>query len=118
MYHALSVALTQQDYKKVILIGTDCLDLTTALLQKVCEKLEQHDLLFIPAWDGGYVLIAAKQSIDKNIFQGIEWGSDRVLRQTIERTMQSGINTVVLNSLRDIDRVDDLQHYAELEPYL
>jgi rSAM/selenodomain-associated transferase 1 len=116
MLHALTEALSL--HTKVILIGSDCLDLSTSLLKRVCEKLEQHELVFIPALDGGYVLIAAKESIDPNIFKDIEWGSDSVLTQTLERAMQSGIDTAVLNPLRDIDRVDDVQHYAELKQYL
>lgn len=117
MYLAISGELPRH-YEKVILIGSDCLDLTTAILQKVCEKLQQHDLIIIPAIDGGYVLIAAKKSIDAELFNHIEWGSERVLRQTIEKVMHLGIDTVILNQLRDIDRIDDLQHYAELKQYL
>ena len=116
MLHALTDALSH--HPKVILIGSDCLDLNKQLLHRVCAKLEQHDLVFIPAHDGGYVLIAAKQSIDPVIFKDIEWSSAKVLTQTLERAMHAGIDTVVLNPLRDIDRVDDVQHYAELKQYL
>lgn len=117
MFHALSEALST-GYNKAILMGSDLLDLTPSLLQKACDKLQRHDLLFIPALDGGYVLIAAKQTIEPEIFNGIDWGSNKVLRQTLEKAMSSGIDTVVLNPLRDIDRIDDLQHYAELQQYL
>ena len=117
MLHALSEALSSH-YKKVILIGSDCLDLTTSLLQRVCDKLQQHDLVLIPALDGGYVLIAAKQSINPELFKDIDWSTENVLKQTLERAMSEGINAIVLNPLRDIDRVDDLQHYAELQQYL
>ncbi len=118
MYSALHEALSRQKYKKVILIGTDCLDFTSHYFKKVNKKLDQAELLFVPAWDGGYVLIAAKNTINLNIFREIEWGSDKVLKQSLDRAMQSGINTKILNSLRDIDRVDDLSHYVELNQYL
>jgi len=117
MLHALTDALSSH-YDKVILIGSDCLELSTTLLQKVCDKLQQHDLVLVPALDGGYVLIAAKQSINPKLFEDIEWSTDKVLKQTLKQAMNSGINTVVLNPLRDIDRVDDLQHYSELKQYL
>lgn len=117
MFHALSNALSS-DYNKVILMGSDCLDLNHTLLNKVCNKLEQHDLVLIPAVDGGYVLIAAKNSIHPTLFEDIEWSSENVLKQTLERAMTCGINTFILNPLRDIDRVADLQHYAELRQYL
>jgi len=117
MYHALSGALSN-GYQKVILIGSDCLELTPAILQHVCAKLDHHDLVFIPAKDGGYVLIAARQRIDHRLFEGIDWGSERVLIQTLEAAMQCAINTALLNPLRDIDTADDLQYYAELKQYL
>lgn len=117
MYSAISGELSM-NYDKVILTGSDCLDLTTQILQKVCERLQQHNLVIIPALDGGYVLIAARQSINPVLFNGIKWGSNKVLTQTLERAMQSGIDTIVLNPLRDIDHVEDLQHYAELQQYL
>ncbi|MBC8212140.1 MAG: TIGR04282 family arsenosugar biosynthesis glycosyltransferase [Gammaproteobacteria bacterium] len=117
MYYALADAL-QNGYQKVILIGSDCLELSPAILQRVCAKLDQHDLVFIPALDGGYVLVAARHSIDCRLFEGIDWGSAQVLIQTLEAAMRCGINTALLNPLRDIDTADDLQHYAELKQYL
>ncbi len=117
MYHALFDALSRQT-DKVILIGSDCLDLSPSLLQKVCEKLEQHELVLIPALDGGYVLIAAKNSIDPVLFRHIDWGSEKVLLQTMESAMFAGINTFILNPLRDIDRINDVKHYTELKQYL
>lgn len=118
MYHAMTDALTRQKYARVLLLGTDCLDLSPRLLHKVNRKLDQNDLVIVPARDGGYVLIAAKNRIDQTVFQKIDWGSEKVLLQTLERVMQNSISSTVLNSVRDIDRIDDLQHYAELTPYL
>lgn len=117
MYHAMSSGF-HSGYSKVILIGSDCLDLTQQLLQRVFNKLQQHDVVFIPAVDGGYVLIAAKEAISSEVFSNIQWGSDKVLVQSLERAMQCGIDTVILNPLRDIDRVEDLKHYAALKPFL
>jgi len=117
MYHALSSAFSN-GCQKVMLIGSDCLELTPAILQHVCTRLDQHDLVLIPARDGGYVLIAARKSIDHRLFEDIDWGSERVLIQTLEAAMQCGINTALLNPLRDIDTAEDLQYYAELKQYL
>jgi len=117
MFHALSSAFSQH-HEKAILIGSDCLDLTSGILQRVCDKLQQHDLVLVPAEDGGYVLIAAKHSIHPSLFQGIEWSSELVLKQTLDRAQTAGIKTFVFNPLRDIDHIDDLQHYAELRQYL
>ncbi len=120
MYHALSSGLRANDdpSRRVMLIGSDCLDLNHAHLQRVAARLEQHELVLIPADDGGYVLIAARSHIPAALFAGIDWGSDRVLVQTLERVMQHCMRACILNPLRDIDRVADLQHYPGLQQYL
>lgn len=120
MHHALSSQLKNNNgsYSKVILLGSDCLELTRSLLHRVVTKLDHHELVLIPALDGGYVLIAATDTINPLVFSDIDWSTDRVLKQTLDRVMQAGINTAIMNPLRDIDRVEDLQHYAELKPFL
>lgn len=105
-------------YDRVILIGSDCLDLTQSLLNQVETELDHNDLVIIPASDGGYVLIAARESINPRLFDDISWGSHKVMKQTQQRVMQSGIRASILNPLRDIDRIDDLQHYAVFQQYL
>lgn len=120
MLFAMSSELQRKNshFERVILIGSDCLDLTQELLNKVDKKLDTHNLVIIPARDGGYVLIAARQSINALLFSNISWGSQYVLLQTLEKVMQSGIKACILNPLRDIDRYDDLQHYAAFQHYL
>lgn len=120
MLHAMSSVLqgTGGNYERVILIGSDCLDISQTLLSIVRQKLDTHPLVLVPAEDGGYVLIAAKHSIPAGLFRDIEWGTHRVLLQTLDKATQAGIQPCVLNPLRDIDRYEDLQHYAELQPFL
>lgn len=117
MLHALQQALSS-GYDKAILIGSDCLDLSHNILHRVCQRLTRHELVLIPALDGGYVLIAARQSIHHALFDAIDWSSEQVLTQTVERAMRAGIDTLILNPLRDIDRAEDLQHYAALTQLL
>ena len=119
MYHAMRSALDADNgYRQVILIGSDCIDLCQTLLQRVVARLSSHQLVMVPALDGGYVLIAARESIDPVLFRNIEWGTATVLVQTLERAMRAGIDTFLLNPLRDIDRLEDMQQYAELQQYL
>ncbi len=117
MYNAMSRAL-KGAYDNVILIGSDCLDMSQESLQKVSAKLQHHDLVFVPAMDGGYVLIAAHKSIDAGLFSPIHWGTPTVLKESLENAMRLGIDTAVLNPLRDIDRPEDLSHYEVFEKYL
>jgi hypothetical protein len=105
-------------YDRVILMGSDCIELSHTVLAKVNRKLDSHDLVIIPAEDGGYVLIAVRGHVHAQLFESIDWGTQRVLIQTLEKIMQSGINACILNPLRDIDRYADLQHYAAFNQYI
>ncbi len=118
MYHAMSSQLELQGYDKVILIGADCLELTPRLLREVEARLDAYQLVLIPALDGGYVLIAASQSVSPQLFSDIDWSSERVLRQTLQQAMDHGISSFVMNPLRDIDHFEDIQHYPQLQQYL
>jgi rSAM/selenodomain-associated transferase 1 len=120
MFHAMNSVLDNADnnYNRVILIGSDCLEISTDILIQVNTELEYNELVLIPAKDGGYVLIAARDSINPVVFSRINWSTCEVLQQTLQRTRQAGLRTAVLKPLRDIDRVTDIQHYAALQNYL
>lgn len=118
MYNALSSELSRNCYQRVMLMGSDCLEFSEQILQKASQQLDDHELVLVPAEDGGYVLIAARDTINKQIFEDIDWGSDQVLMQTLQRATQTAVRTRVLNPLRDIDHVADLQHYAAFEHLL
>ena len=45
---------------KVVLIGSDCPGITTDIINKAYEALDNHDLVIGPAHDGGYYLIGMK----------------------------------------------------------
>lgn len=115
MLHAMQTGLKL--YERVLLMGSDCLDVNLEILQQVNTKLDDHELVIIPAHDGGYVLIAARLSIHAQLFMDIDWSTPLVLKQTLLRTMHLHLNSCLLNPLRDIDHVGDLQHYEELKPY-
>ena len=114
MYHALSSALDTGHFGKAILIGSDCLDLQQHHLQRVNEMLDHYSLVIIPALDGGYVLIAASQSVDPEVFNHISWSSEQVLRQSLKQCMDAQQSVRLLNPLRDIDHASDLAHYPQL----
>jgi uncharacterized protein len=116
MFNALSAGLSH--YSKIILIGSDCIELTQEILEEVDRRLSDNDLVIVPALDGGYVLIAANENIHPSIFSDISWSTDRVLNQTLIKCMQRQIKTFILQPLRDIDHAEDLKHYPELATYL
>ncbi len=91
----------------VVLIGSDCPDLTVDHLQAAFSALEQHDLVLGPATDGGYWLIGLRRPCPE-LFVGVEWGTERVLARTLVIAADLGLRVRQLEPLRDIDRPADL----------
>lgn len=92
---------------RVVVIGTDCMELTSQDLQDAFAKLEANDLVLGPARDGGYYLIGLTRMLP-NLFTGIEWSTNRVLAQTEAKAHQLGISPARLPERGDIDEPEDL----------
>jgi rSAM/selenodomain-associated transferase 1 len=106
MHGALAAALADAEF--ALLIGTDCPALGCDYLRQACAALaEGRDAVLGPAEDGGYVLIGVRRSVPA-LFDGVEWGSDRVLEQTRQRLVELGWKCLELPTLWDLDRPEDL----------
>jgi len=112
MYHAFQELLdTASD--GALIIGTDCLDLTPMHLQDAARSLADHELVLIPALDGGYALIGCT-TIEPGLFRDLLWSTDKVYRQTFANAQRLNYRVTSLETLRDIDTLQDLEHYPEL----
>ncbi|GAB4151994.1 MAG: TIGR04282 family arsenosugar biosynthesis glycosyltransferase [Sphingomonadales bacterium] len=94
--------------ENILLIGTDCLDLTTDLLNRAAAALDAHDAVIHPAHDGGYTLLGLRQYHD-SLFSDIAWSSDGVAEETLARLSALGWRTRIGEVLHDIDRPSDLE---------
>jgi rSAM/selenodomain-associated transferase 1 len=112
MYHAFR-ELLEQGTDGALIIGTDCLDLTSMHLQDAARSLADHELVLLPALDGGYALIGCSR-IDAALFKQLRWSSDQVYRQTLANAGKLNYRVDSLESVRDIDTLQDLEHYPEL----
>ncbi|MDP6651099.1 MAG: TIGR04282 family arsenosugar biosynthesis glycosyltransferase [Gammaproteobacteria bacterium] len=118
MHWAAGQVLANSAVDGVLIIGTDCPAMDSAYLEGALMALGQgNEVVIGPAEDGGYVLIGLKQPCP-GLFQGIEWGSERVLSQTLQRLAQLKLPYALLEPLWDVDRPQDLQRLAELNPPL
>jgi uncharacterized protein len=123
MYNALAQELhnlnssRNKNKSKVILFGADCPFITEQKMWEVIEALEKNDLVFIPALDGGYVLIGATK-ICSEVFQNISWSTPQVMLQTRKNLDILGYNYQLLEPLRDIDEAEDLDCFinCNLDP--
>lgn len=105
MCAAISDGLNRAD--KVILVGSDCPGINLNYLKAAAAELDSNDIVLGPASDGGYVLIAARRC-SPEIFNDVDWGSERVLQQTIGKLESLEWTYSLLGILDDIDRPEDL----------
>ena len=105
---ALMGALFERGADAVALLGSDLPDLQPRLISTAFDVLAREpDVLVIgPASDGGYYLIAATAPPD--VFAGVEWGSDRVLAQTLAAAKARNVRVHLLDGMRDVDTPADL----------
>lgn len=113
MAHALDSAF-KNGIKQAVLIGSDCPAIKPALLNNAFYSLEANDATFGPARDGGYYLIGLRTMI-WGIFRCIDWGTDRVLAQTLNTLKIAGIKYNLLDMLDDIDRPEDLHVWERIK---
>ena len=111
MYNAFSTVF-KEGYKKVIIIGTDAPDVSMNLMQSAISVLDNYSVVIGPANDGGYYLLGFKSKLI-DLFSGIEWSTDSVFDNTIEKLNHSKTNYFMLDRLTDIDTVEDLQYWLK-----
>ncbi|HET7401984.1 MAG TPA: DUF2064 domain-containing protein [Usitatibacter sp.] len=92
--------------ERVLLIGSDCPAITPAHLAEAAAALPEHDAVFTPAEDGGYVLVGLARALPQ-AFEHVAWGSDAVMAATRERLAAAGARWHEMPPLWDVDRPDD-----------
>ncbi|KZZ59963.1 TIGR04282 family arsenosugar biosynthesis glycosyltransferase, partial [Oleiphilus sp. HI0123] len=106
------------DYQSVAIIGSDCPNVTVSDLKVVKDSLSEHDVAIIPAEDGGYVLLALRREalarVNGNWLDGVEWGSDKALEQTLSCCSRIGLSYQVLPDSWDVDEVADYERWKEV----
>lgn len=106
MHLAIETAFLE-GVRQVLVIGTDCPDLSSEVLSHAWKQLERRDVVLGPATDGGYYLIGVNRP-DVRIFLGIDWGTDRVLRQTKDCCQKLDLSVGWLPMLTDVDEPENL----------
>lgn len=91
----------------VVLVGTDCPDLSEEILAQAFADLAQVDVVLGPAEDGGYYLIGLARE-QPRLFADISWGTGLVLEQTRTVIARHGLSYKLLPCLADVDRPVDL----------
>ena len=105
----------------MIILGTDSPTLPYTLIDQAISDLTDPDgpeVVIGPACDGGYYLIGIgaqclNTQIWRPLFQEIDWGTDRVLDQTLERAHEANLTLSLLPYWYDIDTPEDLDRLIQ-----
>ena len=106
--------LFDSNYKSVIIIGSDLLDLNSVLINEAFSRLNEYDVVIGPAKDGGYYLLGLK-AVHPNVFKNKKWGTKTVRKDTLNDLKNNTVFT--LDQLNDIDTFEDMKPYNQLKPY-
>ena len=107
----------EKSSEHLIIIGSDCLDITCQTIQEAKEVLKKYDVVIGPTKDGGYYLIGIRGDFP-TIFKNITWGSEQVLQQTIKNIKKASLTYKLLDLKSDIDYWSQVpQKYKKVKYY-
>lgn len=114
MLQAASSHLSAADSNELdwmIIVGSDCPEIDDEYLAGAAARLEAgEDIVIGPAEDGGYVLVGLRRAFGF-LFADIDWGTERVLSQTLKAADDKNCQVRQLKILRDLDDFSDYQHF-------
>ncbi len=98
------------DYKRVVIIGSDSPDMPPILIECGLESLNDNDAVIGPSSDGGYYLIGfSTEGFLKEAFEDILWSSEEVYRVTIDKLQKHKRKLCILEQWHDVDTLEDLK---------
>ena len=100
---------------RVVIVGSDCPTVTVETITSALDALDGADVVFGPALDGGYYLVAARR-LHRALFRDVPWSSARTLDVSLIRAREAGQRVALLTPMRDIDTADDWRAYGERLP--
>lgn len=98
--------------QKVVIVGSDCPELSGSALDQAFAALDSADFVLGPVPDGGYYLLGMK-AFEPGVFYDIEWSTDTVLEKTIEKIKAVQKDFLLLPLLSDIDTAEDWRAYRQ-----
>ena len=102
----------QKGLERIVVIGSDCPEIDSHHLEQAFHQLTHHDVVLGPAEDGGYYLVGISR-VCAQLFQGIAWGTGQVFAQTAAIATQLGLSLATLETLRDVDRPEDIAIFEQ-----
>ena len=94
-------------YERLVIIGSDCYELTQEIIEQAFELLNTSDAVLGPAKDGGYYLLGLRKLIPQ-LFSDVAWSTDEVFSATVKTLKNLNFSYSTTPILSDIDTIEDL----------
>ncbi len=106
--HLAFTDVLNSGYEKVAIIGSDLPSLDGDDIESAYQLLDTHDAVFGPTDDGGYYLVALKNT-QSVLFESVEWSTPAVFEQTLANAQRANLSIAQLSEKRDIDNFLEVQ---------
>ena len=108
------LAAFAEDFRNVVLIGTDFPDLPVEIIEKAANSLASKDAVIGPARDGGYYLIGLRKPA-RRLLREVQMSTPHVLADTLRLAREENLRVALLPPWYDVDDQASLRHLiAEL----
>ena len=102
------------EHEQVLLTGSDSPAMTAAHLAHAAAALDHARMVFIPAEDGGYLLVGARRGgLARSCFENVAWGGAEVMAQTRSQLLKQGWapgrDWREMQTLWDVDTPEDFR---------
>jgi rSAM/selenodomain-associated transferase 1 len=115
LFHTIR-ELLQRGHDSAVVLNADSPTLPTAFLVETAEALARPGdrAVLGPSTDGGYYLLGLKAA-HRRMFEDIDWSTERVAEQTLERAREIDLEIQLLPAWYDVDDLEDLRRlYGEV----
>ena len=103
--------LSHQIRNPILIIGSDLPSISHFELIQAIQTLKHKEMVLGPSSDGGYWLIGLSKKLLNPLctwpFSGINWGSNKVLQETIRLASLNQIDYQLLQTKNDLDNIID-----------
>lgn len=103
--------LREQGHQKIVTIGTDAPILTLDLLQQVCHKMADYDVVCSKADDGGVTVMAS--GVAWPDIEALPWSTEHLAQGLEVCCLDAGLSVGYITSTYDIDLEADLIRLIE-----
>ncbi len=96
-----------QNYDKVVIIGSDCIEINSAIIEDAFTALNDNNVVIGPAEDGGYYLLGMDRHYP-HLFKNKIWSTPDVFLDTLLDLKKLKLSYSLLPTLSDVDEEKDL----------